>query len=372
MGILKLLSGLADWANAYVGEKAELVVDESNWDLRLHDDGTVGGHIIQNRDNADARYQLKNPEFEGVEFEVTEKGFLIRRGAGDYMIRSLAVIGDLVITNPTGELGNPSINLKPIMEGVYTWTGAQTFSGGINGDLTGDSFGTHTGPSTGLHTGNVLGNLQGDSEGNHLGGIDVRGSEVYFDVGQIPAEAVGGLNIPTEIPTGSIILWSGAANAIPVGWLLCDGTNGTPDLRNRFIVGAGDTYAVGAAAGTTEHTHIGELEAAGEHTHTGTVEDHILTEAQIPSHRHSSGFCDTSANAMNHGSIPANPMSPSSVDNKSDDGTLEALSAYTGGGQAHSHGLTIDAAGNHVHPVAIQNQAHLPPYYALCYIMRGA
>ena len=54
------------------------------------------------------------------------------------------------------------------------------------------------------------------------------------------------------IPSGGIILWSGSTGSVPSGWYLCDGTNGTPDLRNSFIVGAGNTYAVGATGGTAE------------------------------------------------------------------------------------------------------------------------
>lgn len=55
--------------------------------------------------------------------------------------------------------------------------------------------------------------------------------------------------------TGMIVLWSGDVGEIPAGWQLCDGTNGTPDLRNRFLVGAGDTYAVDANGGALTHTH---------------------------------------------------------------------------------------------------------------------
>jgi len=55
--------------------------------------------------------------------------------------------------------------------------------------------------------------------------------------------------------TGAIIAWSGAILNIPVGWSLCDGSNGTPDLRNRMLIGAGDTYIVGATGGSSTHTH---------------------------------------------------------------------------------------------------------------------
>ena len=62
------------------------------------------------------------------------------------------------------------------------------------------------------------------------------------------------------IPVGGIIMWSGSVVSIPSGWALCDGSNGTPDLRNRFVVGAGDVYSVAGIGGTTDsvvvsHTH---------------------------------------------------------------------------------------------------------------------
>ena len=57
------------------------------------------------------------------------------------------------------------------------------------------------------------------------------------------------------VPKGGIIKWSGAVADIPGGWALCDGTNGTPDLRNRFIVGAGDTYNPNDTGGSLSHIH---------------------------------------------------------------------------------------------------------------------
>lgn len=55
--------------------------------------------------------------------------------------------------------------------------------------------------------------------------------------------------------SGIIVIWSGAIVNIPAGYFLCDGNNGTPDLRNRFVVGAGDTYAVDANGGAVNHNH---------------------------------------------------------------------------------------------------------------------
>lgn len=57
------------------------------------------------------------------------------------------------------------------------------------------------------------------------------------------------------VPSGTVIMWSGAANAIPYGYVLCDGQNSTPDLRNKFVIGAGDDYNPGATGGAATHTH---------------------------------------------------------------------------------------------------------------------
>lgn len=63
---------------------------------------------------------------------------------------------------------------------------------------------------------------------------------------------------------GIIALWSGSAASIPFGWTLCNGTLGTPDLRNKFIIGAGSTYAPGANSAVSTHTHTANL---GSHAH---------------------------------------------------------------------------------------------------------
>lgn len=52
-----------------------------------------------------------------------------------------------------------------------------------------------------------------------------------------------------------ITAWAGSILGIPSGWFLCDGTNGTPDLRNKFIIGAGLTFSVGNEGGFQTHLH---------------------------------------------------------------------------------------------------------------------
>jgi len=68
-----------------------------------------------------------------------------------------------------------------------------------------------------------------------------------------------------EIATGVITAWSGALGNIPPGWHLCDGSPGTPDLRDKFIPAAGPTFSVGDESGAATHTH----DFTGDsHTHT--------------------------------------------------------------------------------------------------------
>ncbi len=75
-----------------------------------------------------------------------------------------------------------------------------------------------------------------------------------------------------------IIIWPFALGDIPAGYHLCDGTAGTPDMRNFTIVGAGDTYAVGATGGSLTHTHTVNQEG---HTHSISEGDGLMTGADV-------------------------------------------------------------------------------------------
>ena len=71
------------------------------------------------------------------------------------------------------------------------------------------------------------------------------------------------------VPVGGIIMWSGATNNIPSGWALCDGNNSTPDLRDRFVVGAGNSYAVGATGGSASGQTSTDSPAANGSSYNG-------------------------------------------------------------------------------------------------------
>lgn len=158
------------------------------------------------------------------------------------------------------------------------------------------------------------------------------------------------------VPTGVILMWSGTISTIPEGWALCDGTNGTPDLRNRFIVGAGASYAEGATGGATSKT----TSTDGAHTHSISVSvgGHTLALSRIPSHSHSyvrgagtwntSGGSDSDASAGNRKANSYNSAS--------------AGSSYS---HSHSGSGSSGSAGGHSHTVNV-----VPPYYALALIMK--
>ena len=75
------------------------------------------------------------------------------------------------------------------------------------------------------------------------------------------------------VPVGTIVMWNNRGGAsIPTNWALCDGTNGTPDLRDKFIVG----YSTSKAINTT----------GGSATASGSTDATVLTTSQIPSHSH--------------------------------------------------------------------------------------
>lgn len=193
----------------------------------------------------------------------------------------------------------------------------------------------------------------------NLGGFQLQNGSLGTNVA-IPNTSV--------FPVGLITMWSGAIGAIPAGWKLCDGANGTPDLRDRFIVGAGNSYAVGATGGANSVTPTATN--AGAHDHGGATGGHALTQGQLPAHTHtvlsslrtgSGGDVD----AINQGASGYLASNDAALLAASTNGSGTAIVGGGGNGETHSHSIT--AAPDHTHTISAVDTRS--PYYALAYIM---
>lgn len=206
------------------------------------------------------------------------------------------------------------------------------------------------------------------------------------------------------IPRGLISMWSGEISTIPSGWALCDGQNGTPDLRDRFTVGAGGEYNVGATGGaktvalteaqmpTHNHGVSASSNGAGGHNHTGGTSwqgdhAHSGSTAGAGDHSHNWGFATDAIQVTGRDmfvDLSTDRKRGTSSRSLSLNGTgllnagHHAHSFSTNGAGGHRHSFTTSTVGNHAHVINIAQSnkgsgaAHenRPPYYALAYIMK--
>lgn len=158
-------------------------------------------------------------------------------------------------------------------------------------------------------------------------------------------------NADNGVPVGGVIMWSGEISEIPDGWALCDGTQNTPDLRGRFIVGYNSS--------DPDYNAI---------ENTGGEKAHTLTVNELPGHNHSGSTAD--AGSHTH-TIKAHAFQSAGT-GISNLGIVEGVT-YIG---ENTTSVWSESAGNHSHTVTIDNtgggQAHenRPPYLVLAYIMR--
>lgn len=148
------------------------------------------------------------------------------------------------------------------------------------------------------------------------------------------------------IPAGLISMWSGSIGSIPSGWYLCDGSNGTPNLTDRFVIGAGSTYAVNGTGGATSVTLVTANMPAHTHTATSVVTD--------PSHSHGStvgsGFLSNGGGEQLAGGNNLNFGRPTTTATASTGITVATTNASVGSGSSFSI---------------------IPTYYALAFIQKS-
>lgn len=162
---------------------------------------------------------------------------------------------------------------------------------------------------------------------------------------------------------GMIMDWYGAAVDCPDGWAICDGTNGTPDMRGLFSIGVDGSHALGTSGGSA--TTSGNTASDGGSTTGG----HALTVAELATHDHGGSISSSSITLPmtddDNSQPPYTRLEGSNVGSPSSASfsvTLNGTIAPQGSGDAHTH-----STPNHSH--AISNLAIIPPYRALYKIM---
>jgi hypothetical protein len=211
---------------------------------------------------------------------------------------------------------------------------------------------------------------------------------------------------------GIIVMWGGLVSAIPSGWVLCNGANGTPDLRSKFVKGAANGADPGATGGAATHGHT--VTQPGDHaalSHSGTTvgnhaftqpgahsahvftqpgahSAHVVTQptaANESSHTHTGASAGTTPKLFTSntssgvpgvsagGSAHTHSMSGSAVDAHSahSGGAVDAHSAHSGGAvDAHTVGQGSQHAAQSHSGASVDTVNSEPAYYALCFIQK--
>ena len=296
----------------------------------------------------------------------------------------------------------------------------------VTGTVAATSFSGNASTATKLATARTISGVSFDGTAN----ITLNNANITNGAGYVTSAGA--------IPAGAIVLWSGAVNTIPNGWALCNGQNSTPDLRDRFVIGAGNNYAVNATGGSANATLVSHSHTVDNHTHsdgTLTVDNHTHGDGSltvdnhthgdgsltVANHTHGSGSLGTN-NSGNHSHSYSRLNSNSSYSrgvpigdggqagssfgtqntnnggshshnvngstggsapgvSGSTAGSAPGVNGSTGGSAPGVNGSTGGAApgvngntggstpGTNAQGSSATN-ANLPPYYALCYIMK--
>jgi microcystin-dependent protein len=202
---------------------------------------------------------------------------------------------------------------------------------------------------------------------------------------------VAELNV--AIPPNLICEWGGSQATIPTGWVICDGRNGTPNLEGQFVVGAGGAYAVGATGGSATSALVTANLPAHNHGISDPGHNHSIAQS---GHAHGLGDPGHSHGISDPGHVHQNPGgSFVTLGGGGGNGLASGGQSYnfqsqtTGntsniGTYASGTGISMGAANANVSNYASATGIsttntgsgtafnNLPPYYALCYIMRTA
>ncbi|MDQ9128527.1 hypothetical protein RDT67_19095 [Serratia fonticola] len=208
------------------------------------------------------------------------------------------------------------------------------------------------------------------------GGAQVDSSGISVKPGRGMEVSTEGVRIKDEFAfqKGMIMMFSGTT--VPAGWAFCNGINGTPDLRNRFILGANviseNVLSSGILTGTgTSRVYDVTTQTTSLSVSIGSTN---LSLANLPSHKHDGGMQFYSSQAMPYGqanskseghySLNNANQSVNNIMNTSQNDVYRPYTSSVGSGTGHTHSATISQP-IHTHIVNV-----LPPYYTLAFIMK--
>ena len=215
------------------------------------------------------------------------------------------------------------------------------------------------GGSVYVKTGNLTlaaGNIKAN-----VGNISTNSGDISTTTGKVTSKGfssdTSAIGVAGPVPKGGIIMWSGTISQIPKGWGLCDGTSGKPDLRERFIVGAGGDNTGVTGGSYTVNTSGGN-----------SNKDITLTVAQMPSHSHT-GY--TTGNGQH-----THTFTDKYVDDWNKDGVFAGQSGsyMSKVEQRTTSSTTTSGTGDHTHTIPAEGGGssfdNRPPFYALAFIIK--
>lgn len=279
---------------------------------------------------------------------------------GDALTIVRAQESSVALAFPSGSRveGRPTAG---IMAGMLQKAGGDVLTGTttLNGTVTmGGSGSIHNGELVGTKVRGATGDTSNEISVPSAGGAPTIGTAVILTeanlVNSLPANA--GLML-----TGMVCFWSGASIDIPDGYALCDGSAGTPDLRDQFVLGGGGALPTSGGSTSTSSN--------GAHTHAGVTGS---SSPGVAAHVHRMYVWESGSNGPgqmeNFGPSGLGPAQ--GVAGNADTNTYAYRQATeaghdliesTGSGSAHTH--TIGSDGSHTHVFA-------PPYVAMFAIMK--
>lgn len=307
-----------------------------------------------------------------------------------------------ILINPVLEQGEPAVELdtgrmkigdgeRPYIELPYTSSTTEVTPTIAWGDITG-TIASNGALATALSNKEAKANkgiangyapLDEDAviPGIHILKGEPNGVPSLDEDGIVLREQLPPITIPDSIPKGVIVMWSGTLATIPAGWALCDGTNGTPDLQNKFILATSSGINPGATGGANTVT---------------------IATANLPSHKHTTAAGPTGLNLSATTTIATAPTGSTGLEGKyvlytAANGALTSVAlanqapttanvnrflcthigysynmGLVGSGGTHTHTATTSVSGNGSTDAVGSGQAIniLPPYYTLAYIIK--